>query len=253
MDPTPVLRSPPDKRWPSTSPDGAWQAVGELYLPGDEGGLYYTRLIVQAVDGSQEWIVVDEWAALALGYTAPRPLRWSADGRYLYYTNVPVPDGCGLFANGSDLQRVDLSSGEVTELVPSVGMRLALSPDEASLAYVGYGDQGLVLRDIASGLEREVPLEVLGAATSAAAGAMVWSPDGSTLLLTVALQPCFPQQVHTIVRVDVGTLAQETLVEADARLLITVEWLEVKEVRLEDSAGQTWWLDPWTGAVYREK
>jgi hypothetical protein len=116
----------------------------------------------------------DEWSPFALGYTLPTPVRWSADSQTFYYTNRPVVDGCAPFANGSDLQRVDLSDGIATELVPSVGLSLALSPDEGTLAFFGYRGRGLVLRGIASGEEREMGFLPDG---NAAAGAIVWSPD----------------------------------------------------------------------------
>ena len=82
--------------------------------------------------------MVDAWAPYGLGYTVPRPFHWSNDGRYLFVTNDPAPDGCALFVNGSDLQRVDLSNGEVTQIVEPVGLWLSLSPDETKLAYLSW-------------------------------------------------------------------------------------------------------------------
>jgi len=240
------------EEWNTTSPDGAWSARGLAAFPeSGEGNRYHTRLTIERNDGTQEWTVVDAWSELALGYTTPQPLRWSSDGRHFYYTNRPVPDGCAVFVNGSDLQRVDLSDGSVTEVVPSVGLWLSLSPDETTLAYVGYGDRGLVLRDLSTGDERQTPIEAAEEAEDAHLGHVVWSPDGEALMLTVAMNACGPHEdrTHTIVWVDTGTLSQTSVVLESDRLFITEAWPEPKRVLLDDGNGETWWLDPETGDI----
>lgn len=238
--------------WNSTSPDGAWSARGLAAFPeSGEVDRYYTRLTVARSDGTQEWTVVDAWSELALGYTTPQPLRWSSDGRHFYYTNRPVPDGCAVFVNGSDLQRVDLSDGSVTEMVPAVGLWLSLSPDETKLAYVGYGDRGLVLRDLATGDERQTAIEAAEEAEDTHLGHVVWSPDGEALMLTVAMNACGPQENrrHAIVRIAAGTLSQTSVVPESDRLFVTAEWPEPHRVLLEDGNGETWWLNPETGDI----
>jgi hypothetical protein len=240
------------EEWTSTSPDEAWIARGLAALPESGAGhWYYTRLSLERSDGSQEWTVVDIWSELALGHTTPRPLRWSSDGRQFYYTNRPVPDGCVVFVNGSDLQRVDLSDGSVTEVVPSVGLWLSLSPDETMLAYVGYGDRGLVLRDLASGRERQARIEAAEEPEAAHLGHIVWSPDGEALMLTVAIDACGPQEdrTHAVIRVDAGTLSQTTVVPDSDRLFITEVWPEPDRALLKDENGETWWLNPETGDI----
>jgi hypothetical protein len=169
-------------------------------------------------------------------------VRWSADGQSFYYTNRPVPDGAALFVNGSDLQRVDLSDGSRTELVPAVGLALSLSPDANTLAYFGHGERGLVLRDIASGEERETGF-VTG--ENETAGAIVWAPDGSALVFTVAHE----FSTLSILRMEVETGEMTTLVEASPDLYPTEGWTEADQVWLMDPRGRYALLDPITGAV----
>jgi ABC-type transport system involved in multi-copper enzyme maturation permease subunit len=246
--PTPVLTEMELRTWSSASPDGQWNAKGLAAFPKNGGELYYIQLTVHSTDGTVEWTAVDEWTRFGLGYTTPQPFHWSREGRYLYFTNEPVPDGCGVFVNGSDLHKVDLSNGDVTEVVPSSGLWLSLSPDETMLAYIGYGDRGLVLRDLATGAEREAKL---APGPDYAAGHVIWSPDGTELVLTLAIRPCSANWAESVsvVRVDVATLQQTTLLEQDRRLFTTLEWPTLDRVLLKDDNGALWSMDPRTGQV----
>jgi hypothetical protein len=245
---TPTLAEMESYPWSDTSPDGKWNAQGLAAFPTDPKMGYYTQLKVAQVDGTVEWTAVDEWSALGLGYTTPQPFHWSRDGRYFYFTNAPAVDGCAVFVNGSDLQQVDLEDGSVTELAPSSGLWLSLSPDETTLAYIGYGERGLVLRDLGTGAEREAKLDP---GQNYAAGHVVWSPDGAALMLTLALQPCSTNWAASVsvLRVKVETLEQRTLVQEDERLFVTAQWPAPDAVLLQDEAGNLWWMDANTGQV----
>jgi len=233
----------------STSPDGLWVAEGFYAFPmvngRATGDRYYTRLVVARADGSAAWTLVDEWLDWGLGYTMPQAFHWSRDGRYLYFTNRPVPDGCGYFVNGGDLQRADLGDGQVTEVAPMLGFWLALSPDERTLAATSGGR--LILRDLATAAQREVAL--VPDNVFAPLGKIAWAPDGSALVLAEANGACSPKTTHTILRVDVATLAVKTLVDADGRLLTPEAWPEPGRVLLADKDQGRWWMDAETGAL----
>ncbi|MGH2591882.1 MAG: hypothetical protein ACRDGG_00030 [Anaerolineae bacterium] len=90
--------TPGSETWSSTSPDGKWTAQGLFEGPffSGDAATYHTQLKVASADGAVVWTAVDEDRNWGLGYDTPRPFHWSRDGRYLYYTNLPVPDGCCL-------------------------------------------------------------------------------------------------------------------------------------------------------------
>lgn len=94
------------EEWTSPSPDRMWVARGLAAFPAgseeEHKNRYYTHLSVARSDSSREWMILDKWSVLALGYTTPQPLQWSSNGRFFYFTNRPVPDGCAVFVNGSD-------------------------------------------------------------------------------------------------------------------------------------------------------
>jgi Tol biopolymer transport system component len=255
--PTPDLGAMQETTTSFTSPDGEWVMRVARALPlDDQGELYadygHDRVEVSSSDGTRSWTVIEEWFTLGLGLGGYEPYLWTPDGRYLYITYVPVPDGCALFVNGTDLRKVDLGSGEVTQLVPPVGLNISLSPDEDTLAYIGYRDRGLVLRDLETGQERQVDVYQSG---DEAAGDILWSPDGSALVLTLAHQPCTTNWATStsILRVDAETLEVTPLIEQDQRLFTTTEWSQPDQVILKDDNENLWTMDPGTGEAIPQK
>ena len=248
--PTTALMTPtPADGWTSQSPNGKWSAQGMMegpFLADDGSEKYHTRLEVINSDSTVTWTLVDQTSNYGLGYTTPRPFHWSRDGRYLYFTNQAVPDGCAVFANGSDLYRADLSDGQITEIVPPWVWWISLSPDEQTAVYIRWNGQALelVARDIASGSERQTKLE--GKYTQA--GNIVWSPDGQALMLVLAAHPCDPANwVQSIARVDLATLAPILLVREDKRLFSIAEWPEMDQVLLVDEEKNSWTMNAVTG------
>lgn len=150
------------------------------------------------------------------------------------------------------IQRVDVSDGSVEDIVPPVGLWLSLSPDETTLAYVGYADRDLVLRDLSTGRERQAQIKAARDVAEFHLGHLVWSPDGSTLMLTVAFDACGPPEgrTHAIVRVDAQTLSQSIVLPEDDRLFTTQTWSKADRVTLHDRDGNAWDLDPWTGDLH---
>jgi hypothetical protein len=247
--PTPALSSMNVHTETFSSPDGKWMAQLTVALPvggASVGDNYYTRLEIARTDHAVTWVAVDQWSRFGLGYTTPRPLHWSGDGQYLYFTNAPTPDGCAVFANGEDLQQVDLKNGQVKEVVPKVAQVVSLSPDDQTLAYIPSGGTlRLILRSLATGAERQVDLS---GEKDAQAGSIVWSPDTQVVILTVAIHPCDPSQWrYSVERIDTPTMALKTLIPNGRRSLRTIGWRGVAMVELEDNAGNQWLIDAVTG------
>ena len=243
---TPVPTDIPLSTWAQPSPDGLWLAEGSMEGPWLEGvqEFYRVTMLVRSTDRARLWPVADETSTFGLGYTTPAIFRWSGDGRSLYFGYSPVPDGCALFVNFEDLYRLDLSTGAITEMLPPTrSLVIAMSPDEESLAFIEWEEApGLVLQNIDTGEEQRVPLS---AAQIDQAGGMIWSPDGSALLVTIAHSPCLPPDwSHSIVWVDLTTLETRVLIDHDIRRFGVAEWADPARVLLWDESGAGWVLDP---------
>jgi hypothetical protein len=234
------------------SPDGRWQATLSQSEPvmGAEGEQFFTSLTV--ADGTTSWQPLAEWRAYGLGYASPAIYRWSADGRYLYYNNKSVFDGCALFNNANDLYRLDITDGS-TSIVLDSGLtsNLALSPDETMVAYTQFNGQGIVAftHNVAGGNDSSV---AVAEGSDVQAGNIVWSPDSTQFLLTVAHAPCNADWTHSIVRVNAANLTAVTLIEEDARQFTTLEWTDETTVWLQDKDGNAWLLDVASGDLTAE-
>jgi hypothetical protein len=227
-------------KWLETSPDGKWVASGQRLSAMNPCGIH-TILKVTKAQGSKVWLAWEDDQPCALGTTNPKPLHWSKDGNFLYFTNVPIPDGCGELVNSSDLQRLNLQTGKVTQLMPGSGLAMALSPDETQVAYIAYYGRGLVIRELATGKERELKLpEGLG-------GSLVWAPDASALALTLDPRGC--SNAYSVVWVDTQTFELKTLIDSDSRKFVTIDWKSGDAVTVMDKDQKVWQVDAETGEV----
>jgi hypothetical protein len=238
-----------DRRSERTSPDRDWKTLALFQVP-VAGGEYYQQFTVSHISGSPSYTLIDGWFTLLPGYTLAEPLAWSQSGDAFYYTNNYQADGCALLYNGSDLYRVDLADGKVTEVLPpNTTIKLGLAQDEIHVAYQAMGAQALILHNLESGAMQRVELgDLLG---NDQMGAIVWSPDSSALVFALAHNPCMGgwAESTSIVRLDATTLELDTLLERDQRLLVPVEWPTAEEVRLENRDGEQFTLNVQTRAI----
>ncbi|MFQ5420830.1 MAG: hypothetical protein ACE5EY_10775, partial [Anaerolineae bacterium] len=238
------------------SPNGQWRVSTEVSDPtppeDDEAGQfpngkYHVEMVVARADGSQTWTAVDEWRPWGLGYTVPQPVRWSEDGRYFYFANVPVPDGCASLVNGGDLWRLDLISGKVTEIAPYIGLTMALSPDETKLAVDASYGRGFLIHDLEAGNEQPIPLPQPDGRWQISG--LQWSPDGRYLLLLQAINPCSPETETAVVHIDVASLTASVILGPDGRQFTLLDWMQGDDVRLQDGNGDIWRLNPFSGEL----
>jgi hypothetical protein len=234
----------------STSPDGVWVAeLIEAYPTGGELPDYYQSLTVRRLDNSVAWTLVDSWSLWALGATSTRIIGWSPE--VFYFSDHATADGCDLFGADLNLRRLRLDDGSVSETPILAGSGLSLSPDAAFAAYVTRDRSmpEIVIHDLGTDELRSTALEV--GEDYWGAGDIVWSPDGHALMLTVDHSGCGPPEntARSIVRVDVSSLEQQTLIDHGDRLFRTQSWPELDRILLSEQDGSSWWMDAATGEI----
>jgi hypothetical protein len=187
------------------SPSGEWDAESSFeFLAGDAG--YRVKLTVRKQDGSLEWTPVD-YTQDGVGYIYPALRWWSPDSHTFYYFNMSTPDGCGdFYPVENEWVALNVEDGSLSSLSLPQGRGHTISPDGRLMVYASTTPpHSLIFRNLLDATEDIVPLpppknEVLDVQT----GGAVWSPDGSSLALSVAYgDSCEDDpQSFSVLRVD---------------------------------------------------
>ncbi len=241
----------------SFSPDNAWFAATIMTVP-LTSTLYDVRFEVGKTDGTVRWTVIDESRPVVKDILSPACVQWSRDGRFLYFQNRSnlASDWCGLVASPADLQRVDLQTAEVKALAPPLGRTLWLSADGTAVVYERPLDREPVFRDLASGQEHALHLEM---GTENRILQVVWSPEGNAFILSVAIHACSPDMNHrmkypwgdasSLIRVDTQTMDVHTLILEDSRQFLAEEWPTTDTVVVRDRDWERWNMNAETGQL----
>lgn len=250
---TPITPPPVTVKAPSLdttisliSPDGEWEAIGNVVLVANDQ--LHHRFWVQSLVGPAAWEeqVVDELGPTGLGYTIPSPVQWSKDSAVVYWSNRPVPDGCAGPVNAGDLHRLDVSTGESVQLLDNVSFWAAVAPNERAVAY--RKGANLVILDLATRTEQLLPFTPeVGSITT-----IVWAPDSQSFVFGVAPGGCRGLPEPTLLyRVEAATLAITPLPNEGAHIFTPVEWPTMDALVLEEIGieKQRWQLNPATLAL----
>jgi hypothetical protein len=234
------------------SPDGRWVAESSFeFIQG--GAAFRVRLVVRNPDESIEWVPVD-FTQDGIGYLYPAIRYWAPDSRHFYYFNMPTPDGCGDFYPEEDQWvELDVADGSVSTLPLPPGRGHTVSPDGEIMIYAtGVSPYELRFRNIRSDAEMSLPLPASRyPEQEVQAGGWVWSPDGSSVALSVAYGDSCADRTElsfSVMRVDgMANPRLIPLIENSPELIRLVRWGTADRILVKDWNGYSWWIDSRSG------
>jgi WD40 repeat protein len=156
-------------------------------------------------------------------------LYWSPNSTFFYHTHARegVPDGsCGPWDRPID--RLEIEDYSVEELG-----RGPLSPDGTKIATRQGRD--IVVWSLDEGEIARAP----GAATDGSQVAVVWSPDGQSLVYVEAEAYCVPGR-STALRFDLPELDPIVLLESEALSFVSATWATAERLVLTGYNGEGW-------------
>jgi hypothetical protein len=218
----------------------------------DEG--YRVRLSIRSTEGDREWNPVD-YTGDGLGYVYPALRHWSADSRYFHYLNKPVPDGCGdFYPIEAEWTVIDVEDGSLSSLSLPEGRGHTASPDGLTLVYQGLDPPfALRFRNTVDNSEVVLPLPPSPAEEQVVqAGGAVWSPDGSSLAISLAYgDACGDGPLSfAVVRLDDPSKPRlSTLIAQSPKLLHLQQWDPSGRILVTDWDSSSWWIDSTTGEI----
>lgn len=177
------------------------------------------------------------------------PFHWSKDGHYLYLTPALIADGMVYFKDGDGLLRLNLQTGQVSEIIKTEtsGLRfyaLSFSPSEKMLAYIYHGETPLILRilNVQTGEKTKISLPE----AFLTAGAVLWSSDESQVVY--AMSTDFAEGFG-LVWLNLISSEQRIFLTPQDKLLNPIEWKDKNTVLAESRLGddEFWLLNLETG------
>jgi hypothetical protein len=105
------------------------------------------------------------------------------------------------------------------------GQGVALSEDGQWMAAAIGSHEGMTIQ-IFSRLDETLQTIALPETSNSQAGAFVFSPDGSLLAFTLALDPCMESWTHRLIAVDLSTFETSMLYESADFHFQSIYWTE---------------------------
>ena len=204
----------------TVSPDGKWVLCDAK----DANGLSIPYRV--STSGKRWNVSFKQIAGPVPVYDDNKVLVWTPDDHYVYVLlhGESVSVGRSFYA-GSDVWRMDLSTGAIQDLLPtgqnsfeSNFYDLSASPDGKRLAYVNQWQTPLMLDllDLPGDTENEIKLADTkpGNQNPVTAGELTWTPDGKKLIYKLLTGQALNQCAYTysILIMDLGSRSTQTII-----------------------------------------
>lgn len=186
---------------------------------------FFTYVTVNCGNQDKPWVLVEKWTEQGLGYPLTSLLGWSVDGRYTYFYDRIIPDGCQPIGGfGQDLRQVDLNNGAIKSFPIIWTGGMALSPDSSKVIYYDRQSAEVGIYDLSIQTEQRIGFDLPSGLESWFAGDFTWSPDGKSAIFIIEYgDGCFPTGV-SLRMVDPQANIVTTLLERENQTLSIIEW-----------------------------
>lgn len=253
--PSPTILPTPQILREEISPNEEWQATVEQFgFEDSEAREIFLR--VKHLQNGTEWIIDRYKAEFFMDRRSPDLLYWSQDNQFLYFTHNEFSDGCYPTGPHSDLQRLNLQTGAVNEIIaPRIAYEYIFSPTEERIALL-LNDNAIAIYDLTSDDTSEISFN-FDPEPSDIHMSLVWSPNGDQIIAQLVFDLCripLGTEQSIIVLIDLETLEQTILLENDGSQIppfSLVTWSEDDMVLLS-KGGEEWYMNPFTGELSDE-
>jgi hypothetical protein len=212
--------------------------------------IYHQTFHVYRQDRAKTWTVEDTFF-YGEGYSYPHLLDWSKDSRHLYFRH-DIAGTCSTLPGRGDLNRLDVTTGNVEPLDLPLGSQHRISPDERWMAYVGPEKSlDLEIQDLQTGTLRTVAMPEPGPQDEHwAAGVIAWSPDSQSLAITIVHGDlCSGNPIGVwVARLDLAQMHWTLLIENSPKLIWEKRWPVADKIWLNGWQG-SYWIDALTGQI----
>ncbi len=218
----------------NSSPDNKWKVELVRYDCVDVGAgdgvtNAYEQLFLIDLATEKKTMVADQFTYCeGIGAYGLKFVSWSADSRYLYYTEAAygVPDGGG-YGWYRPLSRYDLQSGETIALAWG-----PLTPDGVTMAYPDYQGQALYLWDMDRGEIARIPSSLSPSSPLPKIYGIAWAADGKSLVFVEAeCADCSGKA--SIVFLDVASLNRQVIYQVDSGMLFCCTWTSDRQIQFQ--------------------
>jgi WD40-like Beta Propeller Repeat len=241
-----VMTSTPPKTIETyPSPDG--QYVVEvirfdcIQIGSDNANAYEQLKLVRVKDGSEKVVMDQLQYCGGVGSYGLGGLFWSPDGRYFYFTGSKygVPDGglCEIFVRS--MFRIDPGAG-ILEYTPGWGK---ITADHKTMIIPSEGE--FVLWDLDAGEVGRIPYKIPDAYLTN----YELAPDKESLVYIQTENCVDPHSKSYLVKLDLATLEQDLLLEADNPPLSGVSWENPDQLIIYKVGPSEWVYDLTTGKL----
>lgn len=209
------------------SPDGNWLAE-ECF---EQGGMQISNktgtrtILVPSKDYYNDPSMPEHRASV-------RPVHWSNDGQYIYFTVTPEQWMEGGFISISELApalyRLEIAGGKVSQFLRGI-FYYSFSPTDRRLIEVQEYQHPakIVIHDLKSGESKTIT--PVGDIPFSQVGSVVWSPDGLNFAFVAGYGNAYndetdKQWIHSLIAVDLRDLSQQIIAKDIDQWIETVAW-----------------------------